>query len=274
MDKKYLWPVLAALLIGLIAVFYPRPAPEPPPAAIELPERAPPPPPEPAFFDPDPEPEPAPDFIPEDPPEPPAPLPELDESDAEARAALAEVAGPELVERHLVSRALVRNLVATVDNLPREALWIQARVVPPIGGPFLVEGPEDAPVIATSNFDRYAPVVQFIEAVDTDALARRYQHYYPLLQQAYEELGYPGRQFHNRALEIIAHLLATPRVDEPIGLTQPHVLYKYADPQLEALSSGQKILLRMGPAHAAVIRAKLIELRAALEDLSAAPPAE
>ncbi len=274
MDKKYLWPVLAALLIGLIAVFYPRPAPEPPPAAIELPEQAPPPPPEPAFFDPDPEPEPVPDFIPEDPPEPPAPLPELDESDAETRAALAEAAGPELVERHLVSRALVRNLVATVDNLPREALWIQARVVPPIGGPFLVEGAEDAPVIATSNFDRYTPFVQLVEAVDTDALARRYQHYYPLLQQAYEELGYPGRQFHNRALEIIAHLLATPRVDEPIRLTQPHVLYKYADPQLEALSSGQKILLRIGPANAAVIRAKLIELRAALEDLSAAPRAE
>ncbi|MFU8895098.1 MAG: DUF3014 domain-containing protein [Gammaproteobacteria bacterium] len=274
MDKKYLWPVLAAVLIGLIAVFYPRPAPEPPPAAIELPEQAPPPPPEPAFLDPDPEPEPAPDFIPEDPPEPLPPLPELDESDAETRVALAEVAGPELVERHLVSRALVRNLVATIDNLPREALWIQARVVPPIGGPFLVEGAEDAPVIATSNFDRYTPFVQLVEAVDTDALAQRYQQYYPLLQQAYEELGYPGRQFHNQALEIIAHLLATPRVDEPIRLTRPHVLYKYADPQLEALSSGQKILLRIGPANAAVIRAKLIELRAALEDLSAAPRAE
>jgi hypothetical protein len=39
------------------------------------------------------------------------------------------------------------------------------------------------------------------------------------------------------------------------------VFYQYADPQLEALSAGQKLLLRMGPDNSAVIRKKLAELR-------------
>jgi hypothetical protein len=40
------------------------------------------------------------------------------------------------------------------------------------------------------------------------------------------------------------------------------ILYEYEDAALERLSSGQKLLLRMGPAHARTVKAKLRELRA------------
>jgi hypothetical protein len=49
-----------------------------------------------------------------------------------------------------------------------------------------------------------------------------------------------------------------------VQLVQPSVFYKYADPRLESLSSGQKILLRIGNDNAAKIKAKLRELREAL----------
>lgn len=273
MQRRILWIVVAVVVIGLAAVFYPRRATDLPPVPVELPE--PPPADEPADGPaaPPAEPEPAPAFVAEEAAEPAAPLPSLDESDAAARAALAEAAGETLVERYLVGDALVRKLVATVDNLPREALWIKARAVPPIEGRFIAEGPENGLVISPANHARYAPLVRLVGALDAAALASAYQRHYPLLQQAYEELGYPGRQFHNRALEVIDHLLATPRVAGPIRLAQPHVLYTFADPALEALSPGQKVLLRIGPDNAGIIRAKLIELRAALEDLSTAVPA-
>jgi hypothetical protein len=275
MNRKFLWPVIAALVIGLVAVCYPRRAPEPPPVPVELPEPAPSATPgEPLPFEPPAEPEPAPDFVVAEPSEPPPPLPALADSDTAARAALGEAAGAELVEQYIVADGLIRKLVATVDNLPREALWIKSRVIPPLDGLFLVEGPEDAPTIATANYARYTPLARLVGAVDAKALAQGYQRHYPLLQEAYEELGYPGRQFHNRALEVIDHLLATPRVTGPVRLERPHVLYRYADPRLEALSPGQKALLRVGPDNAAIIRAKLIELRAALEDLAAAPGAD
>jgi hypothetical protein len=41
-------------------------------------------------------------------------------------------------------------------------------------------------------------------------------------------------------------------------------MYQYADPKLEGLSSGQKLLLRIGPDNEAIIKAKLRELRAAV----------
>ena len=265
MDRKVAWVLIAVLIAGLLAIFYPRRVADPPMAPLELPPQAPAAAPPSA---PPPVPEAAPAFVAEEPPEP---LPALDESDAEARAALADAAGGGLVERHLAPNAVLRKLVATVDNLDGEAIWMRTRVVPRIDGLFLVEGDEDEPLVATANAGRYTALVQLVDAIDTTRLAAAYRRHYPLLQQAYEELGYPGRQFHNRALEIIDHLLATPAVEHPIRLVQPHVLYKFADPQIEALSSGQKALIRIGPEHSRTIRKKLIEFRAALEDLSVTP---
>jgi hypothetical protein len=275
MDKRILWPALVVAVIGLVVVFYPRRSAEPPPVPTVAPDEAPATTPGFTPFDaPLPDPEPPPDFVREDPPEAAPALPALDESDAAAREALAGVAGQDLVETHIPPDGLVRRIVVTVDNLPRGAIWTRARAIAPQDGAFQVEGPDDEPVIAERNFSRYTPFVQLVDAIDPEALATSYREYYPLLQEAYEELGFPGRQFHNRALEVIDHLLQTPTVAGPIRLKQPHVLYTFADPELEALSEGQKVMLRIGPQNAAVLRAKLIELRAALEDLSDAANAD
>jgi len=48
----------------------------------------------------------------------------------------------------------------------------------------------------------------------------------------------------------------------PIRLVRPHVLYEFADADLAALSSGQKLLLRMGRDHTATIKRVLSDLRA------------
>ena len=47
------------------------------------------------------------------------------------------------------------------------------------------------------------------------------------------------------------------------------MLYTFADPKLEALPAGEKLLLRMGPDNAAVVKGKLKELRAII---TASPP--
>jgi hypothetical protein len=97
--------------------------------------------------------------------------------------------------------------------------------------------------------------------MDTGKLVALYVRLYPLFQQAYRDLGYPDRYFNDRLVEVIDHLLATPSVPGPIKLAQPHVLYEFADPALEARSAGQKILIRIGPDNAARVKAKLRELR-------------
>jgi hypothetical protein len=60
---------------------------------------------------------------------------------------------------------------------------------------------------------------------------------------------------------IIDLLLSTPEPAEPIRLVRPLVLYKFADPELEALSGGQKLLIRMGDDNAAKIRQMLQAFR-------------
>ena len=100
-----------------------------------------------------------------------------------------------------------------------------------------------------------------------------YAGLYPLFQEAYEELGYPGRYFNDRLIEVIDHLLAAPEIPGPVKVKRveakggssnsqrPGGLYQFADPGLEARSAGQKIMLRIGRQNAAALKGKLQELR-------------
>jgi tetratricopeptide (TPR) repeat protein len=110
-----------------------------------------------------------------------------------------------------------------------------------------------------------------LSATDTSAAADVYKRFYPLLQKAYVNLGYPDGYFNDRVVEVIDHLLATPDVPEPPKLARPHVLYEYADPELEALSSGQKLLIRIGPEHRQTVEGKLREFR---QLIVGAPPSQ
>ncbi|MCC2673139.1 MAG: hypothetical protein K0R58_86, partial [Ramlibacter sp.] len=58
-------------------------------------------------------------------------------------------------------------------------------------------------------------------------------------------------------------------VKGPIPSTRPWVRYEFADPQLEALSAGQKVLVRVGPENARPLKQKLRALRQQL--VQAAP---
>jgi hypothetical protein len=82
-----------------------------------------------------------------------------------------------------------------------------------------------------------------------------------LFQEAFVRLGYPKGYLNDRVVEVIDHLLDTPTVEGPIRLSRPHVLYTFSDPALEALSSGQKMLLRIGDDHAARVKHTLRRFR-------------
>ncbi len=204
--------------------------------------------------------------IPRPPPEEELPQPPpIGDSDAAAKAALADLAGQATIDRLLVPDALIRKIVVTVDNLTSRKLAMRMRAVRAVPGSFVVAGTDEGTLfIDARNFERYEPFVAAVDAVDPAGFADAYTRFYPLLQQAYEEIAAPGRQFHTRLLEVIDHLLATPVVPGPIELTRPHVFYEFADPSLESLSVGQKSLIRMGPEHAARLKSKLEALRAEL----------
>jgi len=194
----------------------------------------------------------------------PLPLPALGESDAAVGEALASIFGTSTFDALFRPQELVRNVVATIDNLPRRNVALRLMPLKPVPGSFRVSGGDGSVAIGADNAARYSPYVHAMEAVDSARLVALYVRLYPLFQQAYADLGYPSRYFNDRVFEVIDHLLATPEAPPSIALVQPRVLYDYADPALADLSAGQKILLRMGPDNEARVKAKLREIKRAL----------
>lgn len=192
------------------------------------------------------------------------PLPPLDQSDADAIGGLTELFGQKSIADFLVPERVIRNIVVTIDNAPRPQMALNQRPIKPTPGEFVTAGPEEAIVLAPENYARYAPFIAVVRAIDAKTLVSLYRGLQPLFQQSYEELGHPNGVFNDRLVEVIDHLLAAPETPAEIPLVQPSVLYRYADERLEKLSSGQKLLIRMGAENAGVIKSKLREIHAEL----------
>lgn len=204
-----------------------------------------------------------------------AALPPLAESDARVAGLLGELLGAEKVAAFLATDGFVRRAVATVDNLARPQAPARMWPVQPMAQRFTVQGDASSPAlqtIAPANAARYGAFLDFAEAVPLEPAVALYARLYPLFQQAYEELGYPGRYFNDRLVAVLSHLLQAPEPVGPLRVAllpvntevpnpRPWVRYEFADPALESLSSGQKILVRMGPANGARAKALIRELR-------------
>jgi hypothetical protein len=194
----------------------------------------------------------------------PEPLPALNESDTTVAGALRALLGPRALEELFNSSQLIRRVVATIDNLPRSKVAARLMPVTRAPGPFRTAGKGEDLTIAPDNSARYVKYVELARAIDAEKMVALYLRFYPLVQNAYEELGYPDAYFNDRLVEVIDHLLAAPELPQRTRLVQPKVFYELADAELEKRSAGEKILMRIGGENAAVIKAKLQEIRAEL----------
>jgi len=200
-------------------------------------------------------------------------LPALAESDKRVTELLAELLGSDKVASFLLTEGFVRRAVATVDNLGRAQAPSRMWPVQPMPQRFTVDGEGDAPTtVAATNAARYSVFLTFAEAVPLESAVALYARLYPLFQQAYEELGYPKRYFNDRLVAVLDHLLLAPEPRGPLRVKltpvttevpnlRPWVRYEFVDPALESLTSGQKVLVRMGPANAARAKALIRDLR-------------
>jgi hypothetical protein len=199
-----------------------------------------------------------------------AELPSLDGSDSMTRRALSGLMGDKPFAELFIPEQLIRRIVATVDNLPRPTVPRRMMPVNPVPGRLVIAGTGEAATLGATNARRYAPYVRVLESVDAHALVQDYVRAYPLFQRAYEELGYTGQYFNDRLVDAVDDMLASPATDGPIKLAQSKVLYEFADPDLEGLSAGQKIMIRMGADNASRVKAKLRAIRG--EILAAGKP--
>jgi hypothetical protein len=165
-----------------------------------------------------------------------------------------------------------RRFAATVDNLGRSSATSRLWPVNPTPGRFTTATRGDVTTISADNGQRYTPFVLLAESLDMQRVVATYVRLYPLIQQAYEDIGFPNRYFNDRLVEVIDVLLATPEIEAPLKVIlptisgpvlpeRPWVLYEFDAPELKALTAGQKILLRIGPVNERRLKAKLAEIR-------------
>jgi hypothetical protein len=189
------------------------------------------------------------------------PLPGINDSDNALKEALEQLFPGEKYGAFLIFDHFIQRFVLMVDNLTHRSLPVDRLPTRPAPGQFKALGEEGHQVINPKNYRRYTPFVHFVDALNTKDLVAVYVHFYPLFQKAYRQLGYPTGYFNDRLIEVIDHLLATPEIHRPIRLVQHVLHYKFADPALESLSAGQKIMIRMGSDNSAKIKKKLREIR-------------
>ena len=192
------------------------------------------------------------------------PLPPLSDSDPAVENALDRLLSGRPPGKLFYLDHIVRRIVVTVDNLPRAQVPPKYRLTKPVPGQFQAAGEEGDQTLSAQNYSRYTPYVDVLDSLSTDALVAAYVRFYPLFQQSYQELGYPNGYFNDRVVAAIDDMLKAPEPQGPIKLKRPSVMYKFADPDLEALSAGQKVMIRIGPDNARRVKAKLREFREAL----------
>ena len=193
-------------------------------------------------------------------------VPPLDDSDPVVRDLVRQLTSNPTVAAWLATDGLIRNFAVALSNVsdgisPERHL----RVLRP-SAPFAVIPQGDRLIIDPASYARYNNVAGAVGSIDADGAARLYATLKPRITEAYRDLGRPDTPVDQAVEQAIVSLLRTPIPGGPIVVQpgQRGIGYIFADPRLEALSSAQKQLLRMGPDNARRIQRSLRDIAIAL----------
>lgn len=194
-------------------------------------------------------------------------LPLLDDSDPMVRDGFVSFTRHEGANAWLSPSDLVRRFVVVVHNVSLGRIARDSASAAAPAAPFMPrQTGEERYEMDPASYERYNRLADVVASMDARRAAGFYQLLRPLLQEAYEELGYgPDESFDDALTRALERVLAAPLLEAPIPLVRPTVRYEFADPALEASSALRKQLIRMGPRNVRLLQRKarelLVELR-------------
>jgi hypothetical protein len=104
----------------------------------------------------------------------------------------------------------------------------------------------------------------WVNGIDVLAIVELLSEYEQIATEALSRMGVGDLDIRSAVLAATTEILATPIAPESAELMKREANWLYMDPELEALSSLQKQVLRMGPKNSEIIQAKARELRGAV----------
>lgn len=184
----------------------------------------------------------------------------LDLQQRQLREDLAARLGPGQLEMIAEERLLGR-LVTTVNSLDGAPVPLRFRPLAHVPGLPRLERKDSELRLPEMPDLRYRPYRAMFDRMAVTEMAELFDRYEPALEKAWQALGEnAGQTFRQRTIEILEHLAEFELPEDRPAVQQPKVLYEYIDPALEQLSWGRKILVRIGPEHAAPVQRKLAAL--------------
>jgi hypothetical protein len=198
-------------------------------------------------------------------PEAETPLPPLDQMDAFLRQLLSALSNRPELANWLATDGLVQQLAAAIDQASQGKNPARDFKVLAPATPLGVGGRGNRRTIDANGYRRYDGLVGTVTSMDAAAVARIYRTIRPRLNEAYRNMGRPDGDVDAATRQAIDILLETPVVQGPVVLVEgAGASWAFADPKLEALTSTQKQLVRMGPAHTEAMLEWLQALKAGL----------
>jgi hypothetical protein len=170
-------------------------------------------------------------------------LPTLDESDSWFSDKLANLTWRKELLKLMVTEDMIRRFVVFTDNFSQGTLaYEHAPLVSPTIKFSATE--EKSPAGAKwqwdeSNTRRFSLYVDLLRSMDSEMLVQWYVELKPLIDQAYQELGYPDDEFGDVLQDAITKVLDMEIPKTLPELNRPSVMYKYQDESLESLDDAE-----------------------------------
>lgn len=192
-------------------------------------------------------------------------LPPLDQSDAVVKEAFFGLKWQPGLASLFLNEEMIRRFVVQVDNIAQGRLIAEQALFKGLSKDFAAKAKGQGYTLDKSNYARYQPYLDLLESVPPEQVGALYKQFYPLLQAAYLELGYPDQQFDDRVQQAMKVLLSAPEISDEPDLTLPSVHYAFADTELEQLGMAQKQMLRLGQANQQRLKMLLVQYQSVLK---------
>jgi len=191
-------------------------------------------------------------------------LPRLEQSDASFIDYINGLSGLP-IEMRLVKDHLIRKFVRAINAIEEGTLVNKYRPVLEPSQPFVSEKEGQHYTLSEKNFDRYSADITMLEDIGADSIVATYKHYYPLMEEAYQELGVDKGKLSQVIIRALDQIIDSPEVSGPIILARTSVMYKFHDPKLEKRSDIQKLMIRVGPKNRGRLQQLASEIKSKLE---------
>lgn len=174
------------------------------------------------------------------------PLPTLDESDVYVQQKLLALPWKAGLASLFVNEEMIRRFVVQVDNIAQGRIVPEQALFKGLAQDFKAQKNDQQYQLEIANYKRYQRYLDLLESAPKAEVVALFNRLYPLLQQAYLELGYPDAQFRDRVQQAIRLLLSAPEIADEPQLALESVQYTFADPEIEQLSMAHKQMVRLG----------------------------